>query len=71
MGSFSVMRHRIFSMNWKHVLLIAVCAGSGVTLAQYSFSTVSIINLIINYFVPLLGAFVILAITSIGKKHDD
>ena len=58
-------------MNWKHVLLIAVCAGSGVTLAQYSFSTVSTINLVINYFVPLLGTFAILAVTSIGKKQDD
>lgn len=57
-------------MSWKKVLLIALCAGSGVTLGQYLFSNVSTINLILNYSVSLLGALTILLITRVGKKAN-
>jgi len=53
-------------MNWKHALFTAICGGSGVTLAQYSFSGVSSINLIVNYSVSVQGAF---TISFIGKKR--
>ena len=55
-------------MNWKHALFMAICVGSGVTLAQYSFSGVSSINLIVNYSVSVPGAFTLFLINCIGKK---
>lgn len=68
--ALGVIYPREFGMSWKKVLLIALCAGSGVTLGQYLFSNVSTINLILNYSVSLLGALTILLITRVGKKAN-
>jgi len=57
-------------MNWKYVLFIALCVGSGVTLGQYLFSEVSAIKLAVNYSVPVIALYIMLAICNIGKKNE-